>query len=238
LRIGIIAALPGELKPLVRDWRAASLEDGTRTWTQAKGDDVWVAACSGMGAEAARRAFAGAEAEGRLDIVLSIGWAGALIPELQPGDAYVPSVVIDAQTGEQFLLTDGERRLRLVTTARVADAEEKTRLRSSYSGVVMVDMEAATVARLAQMREVPFACIKGVSDGVGARLPDINPFITSKGQLRLIPFVVHITFRPKYWRAVAELGRNSDKAARAMCKLILEFMEEKNVDRLNRTGSS
>ncbi len=236
MRIGILAALPGELKPLVRGWKGASLQDGTKLWTYAKGEDVWVAACSGMGAEAVRRAFTGAESGGTLDMVLSVGWAGALISELLPGAAYVPSVVIDAQTGEQFLLTYEQRKLKLVTTARVADVAEKARLKNTYSGATMVDMEAATVARMAQMRGIPLACIKGISDGLGARLPDINPFITSKGQLRLIPFVVHIAVRPRYWGAVAELGRNSDKAAQAMSKLILEFMEERNVDRLNRTG--
>lgn len=237
MRIGIIAALPGEIKPLVREWSARSLQDGTRVWTHAEGNDVWVAACSGMGADAARRAFSGAEASGALDSVLSVGWAGALTPEIKPGESYAVSIVIDAQTGEQFCPDDAERTFRLVTTARVADAYEKARLRNTYPGAAMVDMEAATVVRLAQMRKIPFACIKGVSDSFSARLPDLNPFITSKGQLRLIPFVVHIVLRPQYWRAVAALSRHSDRAARGMCQLILEFMEEKNVDRLNPTGN-
>jgi adenosylhomocysteine nucleosidase len=238
LKIAIIAALPGELKPLVRNWKATYLKDGTKTWTYTTREDTWIAACSGMGANAARRAFAGAEANGAFDIVLSVGWAGALEPELRPGDAHAMSMIIDAQTGEQFQLTDGERKLRLVTTAHVADADEKARLRTTYCGAVMVDMEAATIARLAQMRGIPLVCIKGVSDGVEAKLPDINPFISPMGQLRLSPFLAHLAVSPRYWGAVGELGRNSSKAAQSMCDLILEFMKEKNVDRINRTGSA
>ena len=75
LKIGIIAALPGELKPLVRGWKASTLNDGTRIWTHRTTEgDEWVATCSGMGSEAARRAFVGAETDGPLDVVLSVGW--------------------------------------------------------------------------------------------------------------------------------------------------------------------
>lgn len=236
MRIGIIAALPGELKPLVRDWQASTLKDGTRVWTHsAANGDVWVAACSGMGAEAARRAFAGAEAGGPLDRVLSVGWAGAVYSGINPGEALALSAVIDVKTGERFQLASGGPKVELVTAARVVDAKEKARLRAAYPEAVMVDMEAATIARLAQMRGISLVCIKGVSDGVGASLPDLNPFVSSKGQLRLLPFVAHLAARPRYWKAIAELNRNSSRAAQAMCDLIIEFLEEKNVDQLNRT---
>jgi adenosylhomocysteine nucleosidase len=236
MRVGIIAALPGELKPLVRGWEASFARDGTHKWVHRENASVWIAVCSGMGADAARRAFAEAEADGPLDMVLSVGWAGGLIPELQPGEARTMSHIVDAQTGEQFALTDGKGRLTLVTAARVADEAEKRRLRQTYSGAVMVDMEAATVARMAQMRKIPIGCIKGVSDNSTALLPDLNRFLSQHGQLRLFPFVMHILLRPKYWRPVAQLGRNSARAAQAICGIILKFMEEKNVERLNRTG--
>ena len=236
MRIGIIAALPGELKPLVRGWRMATLEDGTTVWTHSGANgDAWIAACSGMGADAARRAFAGAEAGGPLDLVVSAGWAGALCGDARPGEASALSVIIDSRTGEQFQLANDKRNSTLVTAVRVADAAEKLRLRKTYAGAVMVDMEAATIARLAAMRDIPIACIKGVSDGLEADLPDLNPFIDSKGQLRLIPFLGHLAVRPRYWKGIAELSRNSRKAAQAMCDLILEFLEENNVDKLNRT---
>jgi adenosylhomocysteine nucleosidase len=236
MRVGIVAALPGELKPLVRGWEASVAKDGTRKWTLRVNGDVWIAVCSGMGAEAARRAFAAAEVDGPLDMVLSVGWAGALVSELQGGEVCVLSHIVDAQTGEQFQLGDGGRRLTVVTSSRVADHAEKVRMRETYRGAVMVDMEAATVARLAEMRGIPIACIKGVSDGVSANLPDLNPFVSAAGQLRMAPFLVHLALRPKYWSSIAGLAGNSSKAARAMADVILEFMKEKNVERLNRTG--
>ena len=46
----------------------------------------------------------------------------------------------------------------------------KARLAEAYGGAVLVDMEAATVARMAKMRQIPLLCIKGVSDEAGAKL--------------------------------------------------------------------
>jgi adenosylhomocysteine nucleosidase len=235
MKIGIIAALPGELKPLVRGWHAGAAKDGVRRWTRNDGADIWIAVCAGMGAEAARRAFAAAEAEDPLDLVLSVGWAGALVSDLRPGDARVLSVVIDAQTGERLRLAAGEVELTLVTTARVADEAEKARLRATYSGAAMVDMEAATVVRMAQMRGISVACIKGVSDGLSADLPDLNRFLSARGQLRMARFLIYLAMRPRYWRPVAQLGRNSSIAARRICDLVLEFLDQQKIDRLGRT---
>ncbi len=106
MRVGIIAALPGELKPLVGDWKRAKPADSkVRKWVQRQGEDEWIAVCAGMGADAARRAFVEAERDGALEIVLSVGWAGALCDEVAVGRTYVPTSVIDTQTGEQFNLT-------------------------------------------------------------------------------------------------------------------------------------
>jgi adenosylhomocysteine nucleosidase len=241
MRIGIIAALPGELKPLVKGWqRVTTNTAGVKKWRLSRGGDTWIAVCAGMGADAARRAFAAAESDeaaGNLDMAISLGWAGALNAELLPGTAHVPTIVIDALTGEHFSLAKGDRKFRLVTTPHVADAAEKIRLASTYKGAVLVDMEAATLARLCEMHGIPLLCIKGVSDAVGANLPDLNPFIKPAGQMRMTPFLAYIAFKPQYWPSLIHLGRNSARAADAMRDLILKFMEEKNVDKLIATES-
>jgi adenosylhomocysteine nucleosidase len=238
MRIGIIAALPGELGPLVKGWlRVATDIDGTKKWTFSRGGDTWIAACAGMGAEAARRALVAAESDGPLGMILSVGWAGALHKGATPGTVHVPTEVIDTLTGEHFSLTQGKRNWRLITTASVADAAEKMRLAATYDGAALVDMESATVARLAEMRGIPLVCIKGVSDAVGANLPDLNPFIDKNGQMRMIAFLAHVAFRPQYWPALGHLGRNSARASKGMRDLILDFMKEKNVEKLIATGS-
>ena len=238
MRIAIIAALPGELKPLVKHWQPVATDDKrTKKWTLFRDTDTWIAVCAGMGAEAARKAYAAAVSDGLADMLVSIGWAGSLDRSIRPGTAQVPTVVIDAQTGEQFSLTEGKRKWRLVTTARVADEAEKMRLAATYPGAVLVDMEAATVARLATMHGIPLLCIKGISDAADVRLPDFNPFIDQAGQLRTSRFVAYVALRPWYWSSLLHLGKSSARAAESMRDLILEFMKEKDVEKLIRTGS-
>ncbi len=237
MRIAILAALPGELKPLVRGWdRVDSPTKGISIWVRASGEDEHIAVCGGMGTHAALRSFAAAEHIGTLDMVLSVGWAGALDEEVEPGRCYVVSEIIDSLTGERFLLTSDNRKQRLVTTPRVADEVEKVRLHSSY-GAALVDMEASVIARLAQIRSIPVYCFKAVSDGPGAKLPDLNRFINDEGQLKMLPFLVYVALRPQYWSSLIQLGKTSSAAAKALAVTITKFLEDKDVERTNRMGA-
>ena len=223
MRIGIIAALPGELKPLVKGWDRlpAAKGSGIQMW-QRPGPDEVVAVCAGMGAAAARRAFTAAEFGGAMDMVCSVGWAGALTAVYEAGATYEIDEVVDAQTGERF--TAGEHGVRLVTTVSVAGADEKRRLGTTY-GAALVDMEAAVIARLAQMREIPMRCFKGVSDGMGVELPDMNPFIDVAGQMKMVPFLAYVLLRPGYWGSLMQFGMSSAKAARSLGKTVESWLD-------------
>jgi adenosylhomocysteine nucleosidase len=228
LRIGIIAALPGELKPLVRGWQRMPVPRGSGLdlWQQQRGQDLLTAACGGMGSSAAMRAFTAAEHAGSLDVVFSIGWAGALTAETSPGSCYVVSEIIDTQTGERFAAAHGAAfGNRLVTTGHVALEAEKQRLAASYAAK-LVDMEAATIARLAQMRDIPMYCCKGVTDGLKHPLPDLNDFINVAGKMEMGRFLAHVAVRPQYWSSLMKLGRNGAKSAECLAALVSGTIEE------------
>ncbi|HEY0308822.1 MAG TPA: hypothetical protein VGB94_11730, partial [Acidobacteriaceae bacterium] len=170
--------------------------------------------------------------------VLSIGWAGALQDQGFPGEFFIPNVVVNAQTGERFVLAQRDKPVVLVTTARVADEAEKQRLAAAYDGAI-VDMESATVARLAQMRDIPVCCMKVITDEVSAGLPDLNPFIDGMGQMKIGRFIAYVLLRPRYWPALMRLGKASSAAADhfaialpgVLCRSTLQDINE-----LNRTG--
>jgi adenosylhomocysteine nucleosidase len=164
-----------------------------------------------------------------------------LSEDLAPGKAYLVSGVIDARTGERFETAKARsnsgrkkidaakvkpQNLWLVTDLRVADADEKKRLASTYSAT-LVDMEAAAIARLAQMRGIPFYCIKGISDGYSDQLPDFNRFITPDGKFRLAPCIVFALLHPRHWPALIRMGENSNKAARSIAQSLLDLLDEK-----------
>src|ERR1700728_611275 len=133
MRVGVIAALPGELKPLVHGWVKMPVVRGSgiAMWqAEIEGNEV-IAVCAGMGAAAARRAFTAAEFAGTLDMVLSVGWAGATKSNFVPGACFVFAEIIDTQTGERFQAPGGRLNLRLVTVPQVVDAKGKNRLWNS-----------------------------------------------------------------------------------------------------------
>jgi adenosylhomocysteine nucleosidase len=229
IRVAIIAAMPGELKPLVKGWqherRVAQLARPVDLWRRRNGDTELIAACSGPGQQAATRAFAEAEKDGPLVLAYSIGWVGALSESLHTRRAYTASGVIDMLTGERFQAQGAPAGLWLVTSPRVADRTEKQRLATAY-GASLVDMEAAAVARLAAMRGIPFHCIKGVSDGFTEDLPDFNRFITPDGNFQTSRLLFFVLIRPWYWPGLIRMGENSNKASQAIRDLLLENLKQ------------
>jgi adenosylhomocysteine nucleosidase len=223
-RVAIIAAMPGELKPLVGNW-PHSTRGTVHFWAQRTEEEEWIAACAGTGLDAATRAFAAIEDGGPIDLVISIGWAGALKPEIAAGSAHNCAGVIDARTGERFNCDAGAGKLWLATSPKVADELEKRRLATTYK-TALVDMEAAAIARLAAMRSIPFYAIKGVSDPLDAKLPDFNRFIDPHGQFQTPKFVLFALLRPWIWPALVQMGENSKKASQSITERLHELLSE------------
>lgn len=221
-RTGIIAAFPGELKPLVRGWKHERRK-GVHTWAH-RDDNLYVAACAGAGQAAATRAFAAIEESAPIDLVFSIGWAGALDLQCAAGRAYNVAGVLDARTGERFQCDAGAGKHWLVTSPIIAGPEEKRRLASAYNAS-LVDMEAAAIARLATMRGIPFYAIKGVSDALDVRLPDMNPFLAQNGSFRTARFTLYALLHPWYWQPLAHMGENSKKAANSIAAALRDFLQ-------------
>jgi adenosylhomocysteine nucleosidase len=237
--VAIIAALPGELKPLVRGWRPVVTASRTiKKWVHGstQGECQWIAVCAGMGAQAAGRAFAAAEIEGTIDRVISTGWAGALNRQVSAPSTFIASSVIDAQTGERFDLAQTDRNMILVSATHVVNETEKWRLAATYGGA-MVDMESAAILRLATMRGIPVCCVKAISDDLGDTLPDFNPYIDRQGQLRATPFFMHVLCRPHTWAPLLRLGRLSTAGAHQLAHAVNKILLRPNdFAEINRTG--
>ncbi len=230
MQIGIVAALPGELLPLTRHYKL-QVDDGV--WSGrvelSGGEAARVfAAAVGMGSAAATQAFSRVASARPLDAVLSYGWAGAISCGVKPPEVYSPMEVVEARTGERFevcgSLPSRPAGLRLVTLDHVARSGEKRPLAERYQAV-LVDMEAATIARLARAHALRFGCIKAVSDGYTDVLPDFNRFLDAQGQLRLPRFVADAALRPRYWPPLARLGRNSKTAARRLAEALPNYLK-------------
>lgn len=205
----IIAALPREVKQLVRGWQQHRLPGKITAYT----NDFAVVACAGMGAERAALALQAALSLKPVTALISAGLAGACDPALRVGDIIRAGTVIDARTGERF--SNELFRDTLITAPTIASAEEKQRLYVSYKAGA-VDMEAATLARLAQAHNLSFRAIKSISDQASFEMEELAQFATSNGQFREAAFAMHSAVRPHLWPKLVALAHNSKRAVQSL----------------------
>ena len=220
-RTAILAALPREVAPLVRTWpmRTISHREGTSLWE----NDRAIVVCAGMGRERVTRALELAESRGRLDSVISVGYAGALRVGMEMNQAYWPATVLDEQTGERFACEDGEGTL--VTTDHAVGREEKLTLAARWNAD-LVDMETAAVARLANIRGLPFRALRAISDRVDDNVPDLSRFTDERGGFREGAFAMYVALHPWLIPTAMQLGRQSAQASRAIVQALHRFLQQ------------
>ncbi|MGC1869879.1 MAG: phosphorylase [Acidobacteriaceae bacterium] len=220
-RIAILAALPREIAPLVRHWSAplVSRREGTSVWE----NDHAIVVCAGMGRERVTRALELAESRGPLGSVISVGYAGALREGMRLDTVYWPSIVIDEQTGELFACEDGEGVL--LTADHVAGRDEKPKLAEQWNAD-LVDMEAATVARLAMERSLSFRTVRAISDPLAENLPDLSRFTDARGGFRSASFAMYVALHPWLIPTTVKLGKQSARASRAIAAALQQFLRQ------------
>jgi nucleoside phosphorylase len=211
-KVAIVAALHREVAGLVKNWKVSS-EQGVRFFQI----DRLTLVCGGIGAQAARRATEAVVNFCKPDLVVSVGFAGALVADLKVGDVLMPRWVIDAKDGSRHDTGIGEDAL--LTISEVAGAERKANLAEAY-GARAVDMEAAAVARGAETHGIRFLAIKVISDELDFSMPPVDRFVDCAGQFKTGSFAAYTALRPWLWKSVFQLGRNSAVASRVLRKTL------------------
>jgi len=219
-RVAIVAALEREVKRLIKVWELRPKEHGGYAFRFFEGQDI-VVVCGGIGTEPARRAAEAVMAIYSPAIVYSVGFAGALEPGVKAGDVFQPSQVINAGDGSRVSLSGGNGIL--VSFGAVAGPEQKAKLRDSYSAQ-LVDMEAAAVARAAQVRGVAFGAVKAISDEFDFAFPAMERFVSANGRFLEARFALFAALRPWLWWKVWRLASNSNRASEALCDRLINSM--------------
>jgi adenosylhomocysteine nucleosidase len=217
-KIAIIAAMEREIAPLARGWQRGTLSSGERKFMVFERDGV-VVALSGIGCANAELAARAVVAQYRPTFLMSAGLAGALIRSLKVGSVFTPSVVVDAAEETEYRCTADGNHVSggvLVSAGEIAGAEAKRELVNRFHGLV-VDMEAAGVARVAQQEQIGFRCVKAISDEADFVMPPMGQFLNAAGEFQSGKFALWAALRPWQWMKVVALARNSKRATESLC---------------------
>jgi adenosylhomocysteine nucleosidase len=228
-RAGIVAALEREVAPLVRNFTREAGQPGLMVFRQ--GDVTLV--CGGIGLRPATSATRWIIAQHKPEVVMSVGFAGALVPDCKVGDVVTPGTVIDGDTGESFSVSGG--RGVLVSTLAVASETGKREFAAKY-GAKAVDMEAAATARVAQENGIAFFAVKVISDEVGFAMPAMERFVDEAGQFHTFELLAYAAVRPRLWPVLVRLGANSRRASSQLCGWLENQMSRDFHDILDGTG--
>jgi len=170
----------GAVRPL--EWPGAAFSREA-AWKS----DRWFLVANGPGPGLVERAL---ERKPEVDRILSIGFCGALDPALRIGDIVV-SGEVPKGLGASFVQGDVVSVDRVTVTAR-----EKGDLRAA-TGAAVVEMESAAVAKKAREWDVPFGCVRAVSDAAGEDLPlDFNRFRDADGRFERTRIALAALGRP------------------------------------------
>ena len=220
----IVAALHREIASLVAGWDQATLIHGVRAFT--RGPVAVVHA--GMGPARVSLAVDAVMRTYDVASLVSAGLAGGCDPSMRVGEILRPAEIIDSRTGERF--RTGATGGSLVTSIDIAGMAEKRRLFDSY-GAKAVDMEAATVGRLARGHNIPFKAVKAISDDAAFEMKELARFATEDGRFREAAFAMHAALRPAMWGRIWQLAANSRVAVRALQAELQVEMEQHGMQR-------
>jgi adenosylhomocysteine nucleosidase len=160
------------------------------------------------------------------------GFAGALDASLRVGDVLLADEVVD-EAGRRWSrfwpaaavgIPPWIRRGRLLTTVHlVATPEAKQRL-GAHHHAHAADMEAAYVAQRCAEHNIPFGCVRAVSDAIDVPLSPSLVALLSGGRVSLPRLTAALVRKPTLLPELLRLGRDSRRAARQLAAAMHELL--------------
>jgi adenosylhomocysteine nucleosidase len=239
----VVFALRREAAPFLREFRPHQRFAGAPCRARFCGP-AWLTVLvleTGVGPQAMATAIEWLLAKPILDnvpyqpkVVLSAGFSGALQDNSQVGDIVLGTEIADQAANCWPATWPGElpagewrppiHRGRLLSVARlIGDPKEKRALAAKH-GAVAVDMETAVIARLCSKHDVPFGCVRAISDHLDTPLtPDLAELIWEGrvAPLRLLAALVRSPgLAGQLWRLAKDTRHAAEQLGIALGELL------------------
>lgn len=212
-------------------------------WRGTLEDQPIILVRTGIGKKNAVASLAGVMERFPLRMILSIGYAGGLDPDLDVGDLLIaenilggcsapssaswaidPALVDRVMTlpvGQKAKATRGQL---LTVDQVVAHPEEKQKL-YDQSGAMAVDMETSALVQLAQERQIPFLSIRAISDTANQELLDVSPFVSPDGEVSALKAGWYVATHPGSLKFLNTILQHASRASNVLNDLVIRWIQ-------------
>jgi adenosylhomocysteine nucleosidase len=224
--VGILVAMWEEFNPLRKHWNLDWTGPGDFFSGKVAGLRVQVA-LSGVGPRHAGRAVQDLVKLGRPEVLISLGYSGALKDHLLPGDAIHAQEI---ETSDKKLYTSQQAGHRLLSVSNLAPTRgSKRQLAEQFPYAYAVDMESAVLAEAAESTGLPWRALRVIIDPLDSDLPiDFNRCVSRRGQTAPAKLAREIITHPNKIPALIEFGRWEKQARQQLIRTSTQLLETIN----------
>ena len=241
-----------EVKPFIKTFGIIEKikDDSLIIYIARHGDSLIVV--SGTGATNIKRAFERVKARYAIKEVFLTGIAGALNEELNVGDLFIPKNIrrafyknfgwkldleyLSQKESQNDLVFDCDKLSKIikvnsssgdmVTADRFVEEKGKKGELNKIASAIAVDMEGFELGRLCQSNNIPFKCLKVISDDSMEDIDkDLSILFNRMGGIEFMGIVKYLIKGPSKIRYFIKIFRNSRKIYRSLFQLA-SFMKD------------
>ena len=174
------------------------------------------------------------------EVIISMGYAGALTEGLNVGDLFVASTILSPDSDSTSFEMDDPKNLKWLELAKKTPPPENVKLKigrlitvdmvvhtpkakkelGSRFRAEAVEMETLEIALLARVNKIAFISIRGISDAVNHELIDCSSFLGSDGELSKLRAGWYVLTHPKSLKNAFSLRSNTQIATQNLTDFI------------------
>ena len=174
------------------------------------------------------------------EVIISMGYAGALTDGLNVGDMFVASTIFSPESDSNSFEMDDPKNLKWLELAKKTPPPENVKLKigrlitvdmvvhtpkakkelGSRFRAEAVEMETLEIALLARVNKIAFISIRGISDAVNHELIDCSSFLDSDGELSKLRAGWYVLTHPKSLKNAFSLRSNTQIATQNLTDFI------------------
>ena len=174
------------------------------------------------------------------EVIISMGYAGALTEGLNVGDLFVASTILSPESDSTSFEMGDPRNLKWLELAKTTPPPENVKLKvgrlitidmvvhtpeakkelGNRFGAEAVEMETLEIALLTRLNKIPFISIRGISDAVNHELIDSSSFLGSDGEISKLRAGWYVLTHPKSFKNAFSLRDNTQIATQNLTDFI------------------